>query len=172
MKTKEALSLLKEKLLTAGLSQEAADIYVWFTHGCHQADIKLGLMKPEDLLPSDEQLHTLAEAQRIVLSSAMNKINPRQLHVTEISRFLKVPDTQWKEAKKLIAKFFDRKESVVDTVYNGDEGWLLKTAEECLDAALYINHFCLGNSDLAWKIFRHAGLVGREKNRKDYRHPF
>lgn len=167
MKTKEVLSLLKEKLLTAGLSEEQADEYVWFTQRWNRIDIKLGAIKEKDILPSDECFRTLAEAQRIVLASAMNKTNPRELHVTEIQRFLCIPDAQWKEAKCTIAKFFNKSESAVDLIYDTDEGWLLKTAEECLDAAFYVNYLCQGDERVAWKLYGYAGLIGREKLEKN-----
>lgn len=166
MKTDDPFSLLYEKLIHAGLSVEQAKEYVWFAHGWYASDIKLGILKTEDILPSNECLNTLAEAHKIITESAMNKANPRTLHPAQIRQYLSVPDSQWKAAKASIAKFFGVTESKVNALYNADEAWLHKSSEDCLDAALYTNYICRGDSQLSWKVFRNTGLLGRKETEK------
>lgn len=154
---------LKDKLLSAGLSSRQSAEYVCFIENLYREDMKLGHVKAGDILPSDTCLVTLAEAQRIVSASAMNKLNPRELSVFEIHRYLNVPVASWSKAKAFIGEFFQRKETAVNAVYAADERWLIKTAEECKAVAHYLNLVCLNNLDFAWKIFQYAGLLGREK---------
>lgn len=96
----------------------------------------------------------------------MNKASPRTLHPVQIRHYLSIHDSQWKNAKELIASFFHATEMMVNALYNSDEAWLLKTAEECLDAALYTNYICGNDSQLSWKVFMYTGLLGREETEK------
>ena len=107
MKTDDSFSILQEKIVSAGLPIEQAKEYVWFISGWHRDDLKSGKLKPEDILPSDECLNTLAEVHRIVTGAAMNKMNPRTLHPVQIRRFLSEPDIKWKESKDVIATTID-----------------------------------------------------------------
>lgn len=157
---------LLERLISTGLSIEQAQEYICYFQKWNASDMNSGKPNVEDILPRDEYLNTLAEAQRIVKESSMNKANPRTLHPVQMRHYLSVPDSQWKNAKKLIASFFHATELMVNALYNSDEAWLLKTPEECLDAAHYTNYICGNDSQLSWKVFMHTGLLGREETEK------
>lgn len=166
MKANEVFSLLLEKLTTAGVSKDLAEEYVWFIRRWNRKDINLGRIKPETLLPKDECLQTVIEVQRILASLSVNKKHPRELGVFELCRYLEVPDAQWKQAKRFIAEFYGKESTAVDSLYESNEGWLLKHSEELLDVALSLNAFFYCDSDLAWMVFQHAGLLGREETER------
>ena len=166
MKSDDLFSSLQEKLVSAGLTIDQANEYIWSVREWHSDDLNSGMLKVEDILPRDECLKTLAEAQRIVAETTMNKVHPRTLQPVQIRHFLSIPESQWKATKAFIADLFGVSESRVDAVYNSNEEWLLKTPEDCMDVVLCTKFLCIGYPELWWKVFQYTGLLGCKETEK------
>lgn len=158
----EFVTELNSKLISCGLSPKQVESYVGFCCRQFQQDEQNNLW---EMFPSDKCLNTLAEAQRVISSTATSKLVSHELSDFDIYQFLQIPCEEWQSAKAEIAECFDRSEAEVDTMYCDDEAWLFVTADSVSALADYLKSV-FPDADLAWKVFQKAALLGAEKSKE------
>lgn len=154
---------LDEKLISCGLSPKQAKSYVDFY--LEQLQQNGQKNTPNLRFPSDKCMETLAEAQRIISQSTIDKHLTRELDNYNIYRFLQTPCENWKSAKVAAVLCFCRSQEEVDDTFCSDEDWLFVTSDTVYLLADYLKS-AFSDADLAWKIFQKAALLGAEKSKE------
>ncbi len=151
------LAELRNLIQECGLSAEQAESYAEYC----RAQVELLEKEQYGVLPGDNCLETLKEAQRIV----SGKAERFALKDYSIERFLRIPCDQWQSAKNAIMECFNCAEETVDALFEADPEWLTLTADEVYDAADYLEA-TFSDNDLSWKIFCRGVLFGVEERIK------
>lgn len=154
------LAELKTRIQSCGLSGVQAESYADYC----RSQYELQEQERYGILPADEFLQTLKEAQRIAAGRGDNF----ELNEYAVSRFLQVSCAQWQAAKRAMTECFGCSKETVDKLYGEDEEWLLLPADTVYALADCLNK-AVSDRDIAWKIFRQGALLGEEafKSRMD-----
>lgn len=155
--SKEFVIELKNVLQACGLNPKQADLYVEYCRTEYEEQDR----EQYGVLPADDMLETLKEAQRIICK------NPKSTALDDyaISRYLQIPCDQWRSAKNAIIKCFDCTKEMVDALFDEDLQWLTLTTDEVYDVAEYLKA-TFSDNNLSWKIFCRGVLFGVEERIK------
>lgn len=148
---------LKKVLQSCGLNAKQIDSYTAYCRAEYEEQGR----EQYGVLPADDMLETLKEAQRIICR------NPKSPALDDytIARYLQIPCDQWRSAKNAIMECFGCTSETVDTLFEEDVQWLALTADEVYDAADYLEA-TFSDNNLSWKIFRKGVLFGVEERIK------
>ena len=149
--TEAFLTELKTALCACGLTAKQAEQYAAYCY----INYELLEEEPYGVLPADDNLETLKEAQRILLKNpGLPDLGDYTIH-----RYLQIPCDRWKSAKNTIMECFSCGAEAVDAFYNEDPECLLLTADDVRESAEYLKA-ALSDIDLCWKVFRKGAVYG------------
>jgi len=151
------LAELRNLLQECGLSAKQAEAYAEYC----RTQVELLEQEQYGVLPADNCLETLKEAQKIV----SGKAERFALEDYSIERFLRIPCEQWQSAKNAIMECFTCTKETVDALFEADPEWLTLTADAVYDAADYLEA-TFSDNNLAWIIFCKGALYGVEERIK------
>lgn len=151
--SEDFLAELRKLILACGLSTKQAEKYADYC----RIQFEMQEQKQYGILPTDNCLKTLKEAQKII----SGKSDHIELNEYTIDRFLRIPSDQWQSAKRAIMECFGSSKEAVDMLFNKDEELLL-VSKESVSALADCLKVTLSDEGVAWKVFRRAALLGEE----------
>ena len=151
------LAELRKLIQPCGLAEKQVASYLEYCREKYEAEEKMEY----SILPSENCLETLKEAQRIT----SGRPETYKLDDYTIDRFLRIPCDQWQSAKNAIMECFGCTQKTVDALFDEDAQWLDLTADAVYDAANYLEA-TFSDNNLSWKIFCKGVLFGVEERIK------